>query len=312
VRFLNDARSRYDLTYSDVFLVPSRSGVASRLDVDLAGDDGTGTTIPVVVANMTAVAGRRMAETVARRGGLAVLPQDVPMDVVADVISRVKASHPVFETALTLLPDDTVHDALHLLPKRAFGAIVVVDADQHPIGVVTEADCRGVDRFTQLHEVMSPEPLILEADVVDSDPGRGLAAAFDLLQGARRKLAPVVRDGRLAGVLTRVGAMRSTLYRPAVDADGRLRVGAAIGINGTSRPRPRRWSRPGPTASSWTPRTATRSGCSRRCGWSARPIRACLWSRATWSPPKACATWWPRAPTSSRSGSARVRCAPPG
>jgi IMP dehydrogenase len=232
VRFLNDARPRYDLTYSDVFLVPSRSGVASRLDVDLAGDDGTGTTIPVVVANMTAVAGRRMAETVARRGGLAVLPQDVPLDVVAEVVTRVKASHPVFETALTLLPDDTVHDALHLLPKRAFGAIVVVDAGQRPIGVVTEADCRGVDRFTQLHEVMSPEPLILEADVVEGDPVRGLAAAFDLLQGARRKLAPVVRDGRLAGVLTRVGAMRSTLYRPAVDSVGRLRVGAAIGING--------------------------------------------------------------------------------
>ncbi len=43
-----------DLTYSDVFLVPSRSEVISRLDVDLASDDGTGTTIPLVVANMTA------------------------------------------------------------------------------------------------------------------------------------------------------------------------------------------------------------------------------------------------------------------
>ena len=56
--------------------------------------DGTGTTIPVVVANMTAVTGRRMAETVARRGGLAVLPQDVPLDVVADVVARVKAVPP--------------------------------------------------------------------------------------------------------------------------------------------------------------------------------------------------------------------------
>ena len=88
-----------DLTYSDVFLVPSRSAVVSRLDVDLASDDGTGTTIPLVVANMTAVAGRRMAETVARRGGLAVLPQDVPLDVVAEVVGRVKDCHPVFETA---------------------------------------------------------------------------------------------------------------------------------------------------------------------------------------------------------------------
>jgi len=70
VQFLNEPT--FDLTYDDVFMVPSRSGVGSRMDVDLTTDDATGTTIPVVVANMTAVAGKRMAETVARRGGLAV------------------------------------------------------------------------------------------------------------------------------------------------------------------------------------------------------------------------------------------------
>ena len=58
---------QHDLTYSDVFMVPSLSDVPSRMDVDLATPDGSGTTIPLVVANMTAVAGRRMAETVARR-----------------------------------------------------------------------------------------------------------------------------------------------------------------------------------------------------------------------------------------------------
>jgi IMP dehydrogenase/GMP reductase len=71
VRFLNEAAPGYDLTYSDVFMVPSRSAVGSRLDVDLA-TDGSGATIPLVTANMTAVSGRRMAETVARRGGLAI------------------------------------------------------------------------------------------------------------------------------------------------------------------------------------------------------------------------------------------------
>ena len=71
VRFLNDLQPSYDLTYDDVFMVPNRSAVGSRQDVDLSSPDGTGTTIPLVVANMTAIAGRRMAETVARRGGLA-------------------------------------------------------------------------------------------------------------------------------------------------------------------------------------------------------------------------------------------------
>jgi len=78
VRFSAQRPPATELTYADVFLNPSRSSVSSRLDVDLATQDGTGTTIPLVVANMTAVTGRRMAETVARRGALAVLPQDVP------------------------------------------------------------------------------------------------------------------------------------------------------------------------------------------------------------------------------------------
>jgi IMP dehydrogenase len=230
VRFLDGEPPRHDLTYSDAFLVPSRSAVPSRLDVDLATADGTGTTIPLVVANMTAVAGKRMAETVARRGGLVVLPQDVPADVVAEVVTAVKASHPIFETPLTLRPEDTVHDALHLLPKRAHDAVVVVTGDGRPVGVVTEADYRDTDRFAQLAEVMSPDPLTLEADDVER-PG-GLEAAFGVLQAARRRIAPVVREGRLVGVLTRTGALRSTIYRPNLDADGRLRIATAVGING--------------------------------------------------------------------------------
>jgi IMP dehydrogenase len=230
VRFLDGEPPRHDLTYSDAFLVPSRSAVPSRLDVDLATADGTGTTIPLVVANMTAVAGKRMAETMARRGGLVVLPQDVPADVVADVVAQVKGCHPIFETPLTLRPEDTVHDALHLLPKRAHGAVVVVTGDGRPVGVVTEADYREADRFAQLHEVMTPDPVTLEADDVEREGG--LEAAFTVLQGTRRRLAPVVRDGRLVGLLTRRGALRSTIYRPALDADGRLRIATALGING--------------------------------------------------------------------------------
>jgi IMP dehydrogenase len=61
MKFLEGHPPPYDLTYSEVFIVPGRSDVQSRFDVDLSTSDGSGTTIPVVVANMTAVAGRRMA-----------------------------------------------------------------------------------------------------------------------------------------------------------------------------------------------------------------------------------------------------------
>jgi IMP dehydrogenase len=87
----------HDLTYSDVFLVPSRSGVTSRLDVDLAPGDGTGATLPIVAANMNSVTGPRLAATLARRGGLGVLPQDLsPEDAVA-AIRAVKDASPVWE-----------------------------------------------------------------------------------------------------------------------------------------------------------------------------------------------------------------------
>lgn len=228
MRFLS-AAPPHDLTYSDVFLVPTASDVVSRLDVDLATTDGTGTTIPLVVANMTAVSGRRMAETVARRGAMAVLPQDLPLEVMTEVVGWVKGRHPVFDTALRLTPDDTVTDALQLIDKRAHGAVVVVDEDGAPVGVVTEADCAGVDRYTAVGAVMSRDPVTLDADAVERD---GLPAAFDVLSAARRRFAPVVRDGRLVGVLTRTGALRSTIYAPALDAGGRLRVAAAIGVNG--------------------------------------------------------------------------------
>jgi GMP reductase len=224
VRFLTEPA--HDLTYSDVFLTPRRSAVASRLDVSLGTTDGSGTTIPVIVANMTAVAGRRMAETVARRGGMVILPQDIPADVVAEVISWVKERDLVHDTPLTLGPEATTGHALSLLPKRAHGAVVVVDGDGRPLGVATEADCTDVDRFTQLSHVMSAKPLTLPAG---TDPER----AFGLLHDGRHRLAPVVDEsGRCVGILTRTGALRATLYQPAADARGRLRIGTALGING--------------------------------------------------------------------------------
>ena len=226
VRFLNDSHPGHELTYSDVFMVPSRSSVGSRLEVDLSADDGSGATIPLVAANMTAVSGRRMAETLARRGGLAVIPQDIPGDVVAEVIGWVKSRDTVADTPITMSPGDTVGEALSLLPKRAHGAVIVTDSDGAPVGIVTEADCLGVDRFTQLREVMSPDPITLPA-------GTPPAEAFALLHEGRHHLAPVVDTaGRVTGVLTRTGALRATLYAPALDASGRLRVGAAIGVNG--------------------------------------------------------------------------------
>ena len=223
MRYINNPT--HDLTYDDVFMVPSASELSSRMDVDLTSNDGSGTTIPIIVANMTAISGRRMAETIARRGGLTVIPQDIPHAVVDSVIKWVKTRHTFFDTPITLNPQQTVADAVSLLHKRAHGAIVIVD-DGKPVGIVTEEDCKSVDRFTQLHKVMSKE-LITMADTLDA------RAAFEFLNFHRHKLAPVVSsNGDLVGIMTRIGALRGTLYSPALDSNKRLRIAAAVGING--------------------------------------------------------------------------------
>jgi IMP dehydrogenase len=225
VRFLDDRRPGYDLTYDDVFLMPSRSDVASRFDADLSTVDGSGTTIPIVVANMTAVAGRRMAETVARRGGLVVLPQDVDPAVVAETVVWVKSRHLVLDTALTLGPQDAVADAAHLLPKRAHRAVVVLDGASRPVGLVTDAELSGVDRFARLADVAQTDLVVVSAD---AEPRK----IFEQLHHRRQELALAVdADGALVGVLTPTGALRAELYSPALDADGQLRVAAALGVN---------------------------------------------------------------------------------
>ncbi len=220
----------HDLTYGDVFLVPSRSDVVSRFDVDLATTDGTGTTIPLVVANMTAVSGRRMAETVARRGGMAIIPQDIPVDVVASVVTTVKNAHPVVETPIIVTPDMPVASVLSLLPKRSHDAAVVIEKGT-PVGIVTSRDCTGVDQYAQVSQVMTPNPVVFDAARIDGSVD-SLTSLYEDLDARRLHLAPIVASGTLVGLITKKGLVRSSVYLPSRDSRGSLRVGAAVGING--------------------------------------------------------------------------------
>ncbi|AGZ48926.1 GuaB1 family IMP dehydrogenase-related protein [Mycobacterium kansasii] len=225
MRFLDGHRPGYDLTYDDVFIMPNRSEVASRFDVDLSTADGSGTTIPVVVANMTAVAGRRMAETVARRGGIVILPQDLPVPAVQQTVQFVKSRDLVLDTPVTLAPDDSVSDAMALIHKRAHGVAVVV-FEGRPIGLVSESSCLGVDRFTRVRDIAA-------SDFVTAPVGTEPRKIFDLLEHAPIDVAVVTSaDGTSAGVLTRTGVIRAGIYTPAIDGERRLRIGAALGITG--------------------------------------------------------------------------------
>jgi IMP dehydrogenase len=136
-----------------------------------------------------------------------------------------KSRHILFDTPITLEPHQTVADAASLIHKRAHGAIVIVEKNK-PVGIVMEEDWEAVDRFTQVHRIMAKDLMVIP-DTVNA------REAFDLLQEKNRRLAPIVNAaGELVGIITKTGALRATLYQPALDSNNRLRIAAAVGVNG--------------------------------------------------------------------------------
>jgi IMP dehydrogenase len=218
---------RHDLTYSDVFLVPSRSGVASRLDVSLAPTDGTGASIPIVSANMNSVTGPRLAATLARRGGLGVLPQDLPLQELDAAIRWVKQQAPGYDTPIELAVGDSVEQALTLVPAVEGHGIIVRDDAGEYVGCLPAARLATALPDARLGDLLHGE--LASIDVDDVDESR---AAFDLMVAANLEFAPVMHHGKVVGTLSRRSALRGTLYDAAVDGAGRLRVAAALGING--------------------------------------------------------------------------------
>lgn len=235
-----------DLTYSDVFLIPRRSEVASRLDVDLSPGDGTTARIPLVSANMNSVTGPRLAAALARRGGLGVLPQDMPPQDVDAAVRWVKDQPVRWETPLVLPPHATVADALRLLPPAVGHGIVVAGsaAERPPIaevlGVVPAARLATALADATLGDLVRGGPVVVDAEEIAD-----ARHAFDVVHGADAEMVCVTQHGRLVGTLSSRGALRSSLYRPAVDADGRLIVAAAVGINGDAVERARALSAAG-------------------------------------------------------------------
>ncbi|MCR2801658.1 GuaB1 family IMP dehydrogenase-related protein [Microbacterium sp. zg-Y818] len=230
-------RPAVDLTYSDVFLVPRRSAVQSRLQVDLAPGDGTGTTIPLVSSNMNSVTGARLASVLARRGGLGVLPQDMPLQELDAAIRWVKDQPVRWDTPLVLPPEATVADARRLLPvTEGHGILVASTPGSGPGGRLMRNDVLGIVPAPRLGTALADARLgdLVRgpAAAIDADDVETPRQAFDLIVAAEADVVCVLHHGLLVGTLSRRSALRSALYRPAVDADGRLIVAAAIGING--------------------------------------------------------------------------------
>lgn len=226
------AQPTVDLTYSDVFLVPRRSAVTSRIQVDLAPHDGTPATLPLVAANMNSVTGPRIAAVLARRGALGVLPQDLPLQELDAAIRDVKGQPVLWDTPLVLPQEATVANALRLLPAApGHGIVVASGAAPIPVdrivGVLPATRLATALPDAQLGDLVHRGTPSIDADDIGSE-----RHAFDVITEADVEVVTVIHHGHLVGTLSARSALRATLYRPAVDADGRLAVAAAVGING--------------------------------------------------------------------------------
>jgi IMP dehydrogenase len=226
VRFLGD-RPAHDLTYSDVFLVPQRSGVGSRLAVSLDGEDATGLTIPLVAANMTSVTGPRLAAALARRGGLAVLPQDPPLAELEAAIRAVKEASTTWDPLVTATATMTIADARRRAPDTAGAVLTIVDADGIPVRCILAAALRNALPDSRVGDLVTEAiPVREEGEMMDA------RRAFADLHATGSEVVAIARAGRIIGTLSARSAVRGTLYAPAVDTEGLLRVAAAIGATG--------------------------------------------------------------------------------
>lgn len=223
-----DAEKVFEYSIDDVFLLPQKFAGNSREDVDLTPADGCGGSNPIVSANMNGVTGKRMAETIARYGGLGILPQDMELMTAERIIRQIKRAPINFDTALTLQEHNTLREAKGIIWKRAHGAIVVISRDRCPVGIFNVNDTQGMDQYATVKAFMSTEPVTLQNRFVNED-------AFNLMQRKRISIVPIVDDaGKLEGVLTREDAVRLSLHAPNLDANGRLKVALAVGVNNAS------------------------------------------------------------------------------
>lgn len=226
MRFLHPEHDeQLELSTDDVFLNPGYWDGASRLDTDLTPPDFKGGSHPIVSANMNAVTGKRMAETMARFGGLGVLPQDMSLETVERIVKHIHAADPRYDTPLAVSPRATLRDVQGIIRKRSHDLVIVVDDERRPLGVVTHAALRDRDQYTPVSQLMSQRIVSVRVGTANRD-------AFLVMEEARVKAAPVLdADGRLVGVLTRDDTVRLELLKPTLAPNGELMVAAAVGIS---------------------------------------------------------------------------------
>jgi IMP dehydrogenase len=217
------------LTYDDVLLLPAHSAILPG-EADTAARLSRHVTlgIPLVSAAMDTVTESRMAIAMARQGGVGVLHRNMSVEEQAQQVDTVKRSEAgMITNPVTCGPDATVADVDELCGRFRISGVPVTAPDGTLLGIVTNRDIRFVTNHDRrVADVMTPMPL------VTAPVGVGREGALDLLSRNKIEKLPLVdAAGRLRGLITVKDFTKSEKFpNAAKDGEGRLIVGAAVGV----------------------------------------------------------------------------------
>ena len=222
------------LTYDDVLLVPCRSSVASRRDVDTSTrlTRDLRLNIPIVAANMDTVTEARMARAMAREGGIGVIHRFMTIEQEAAEVQRVKRPEQAVggRHLHTIAPTRSLGEAITLMGRHNVNSLLVVGENERLLGIVTSRDVLFAEDPSQpVERIMTGGEHLVTAPV-----GTRLEEARRILHEHRLEKLPLVDDtGHLRGLITARDVLRLTEHpKAARDGQGRLLVGAAIGAVG--------------------------------------------------------------------------------
>ena len=222
------------LTYDDVMLLPGHTDVIpSEADTSSRLTRRITLSSPLLSSAMDTVTESRMAIAMARNGGIGVLHRNLSIDEQAAHVDKVKRSESgMITNPVTTSPDATVAEVDALCGEFRVSGLPVIEGDGRLVGIITNRDMRFVSPFekstTLVRDVMTTSPLITAPVGIDPDAVIAIFARHKI-----EKLPLVDADGRLRGLITVKDFDKSEKYPNATkDAEGRLRVGAAIGFFG--------------------------------------------------------------------------------
>jgi IMP dehydrogenase len=217
------------LTFDDVLLLPGESDVVpSEVDTTSKVTRNISVKMPLVSSAMDTVTEARMAIAMARQGGVGVLHRNLPIEDQAAQVDLVKRSEAgMVNNPVTCLPNDTLGDVDRLCGRYRISGVPVIDTDGKLVGIVTNRDMRFEDDMSvPVSKVMTPMPLVTAPMGIAPDDALAILA-----QKKVEKLPLVDADGRLRGLFTVKDFVKSDKYPHATkDSEGRLVVGAAVGV----------------------------------------------------------------------------------